>query len=331
MEIRIDLGEAEDAVLVHWNYDQGSYVRQGEVIAEAMIEKVTVEVESPGDGWLDIQVQNGAAFRSGEILARLLDVPLRPADSAVPNAGHEAPVPTAFIPMAPAVRRYARERGVDLARLASFVGDRRMTREDIDAWLNERSARRFPYGPFRQAVISRLSNAKALPTTLQRPLHVECDRRAIVPTLLQGLAEVIPRHPAIHGWAYDDGIEPASELRLGLAVDTSEGLMVVVLHPDHGGWDGALIDLKHNVSGGHLRDLDRDRPSFVVSNLGPWGIEYFTPRLMAPTIAVLGVGQATGERLPVSLTFDHRALDGVEAARFLADLDENLGGGMSGL
>ncbi len=327
MEIRMDLGEAEDAVLVHWNYDRGSYVRQGEVIAEAMIEKVTVEVESPGDGWLDIQVESGAAFRSGEILARLLDVPPGPADLPSPRADtHEDPISQDFIPMAPAVRRYARERGVDLTRLASLVGDRRITMEDIDAWIEERSTRRTPYSLFRRAMISRLSNAKALPTTLQRPLHLEVSGGEVLPTLLGALAEVLPRHPAIHGWVYDDGIELASELRLGLAVDTSQGLIVAVLRSDSGVWDGSLNHLKYKVRHGQLRDLDRERPSFVVSNLGPWGIEYFTPRLMTPTIAVLGIGKAGGGRLPVSLTFDHRAVDGVEAARFLADLDESVSG-----
>ncbi|NMP23872.1 2-oxo acid dehydrogenase subunit E2 [Sulfobacillus harzensis] len=319
MDVTLDLGGAEEAVLTHWIYDAGARIERGQVIAEAMIDKVTIEVTAPADGYLEILVPAGEAFRRGVAIARVMDQPSR---TEAPSSDPESrpKMAESFIPMMPAVRRYALQRGVDLERLASFVGNgRRVTRGDVDAFLQQGP---IPYTPYRQALIRHLTDPGALPTTLQRKIASGSGDMPLLARLAWALSKTLPQHPAIHGWAYGDGVEVARELRLGIAVRTPEGLLVAVVTGGDDGtsWVNALQDVKEKLRQGRYGDLDRRRPSFVLSNLGPWGVEYFTPRLMSPAIAILGVGEVQNGSLPVSLTFDHRAVDGVEAALFLGDL-----------
>jgi pyruvate dehydrogenase E2 component (dihydrolipoamide acetyltransferase) len=75
---------------------------------------------------------------------------------------------------------------------------------------------------------------------------------------------------------------------------------------------------------GTLVGATAEEATITVSNLGAFGVEYFTPVLNLPQVAILGIGALSSKmeacELPLSLTFDHRAADGADAARFLAEL-----------
>lgn len=152
-------------------------------------------------------------------------------------------------------------------------------------------------------------------------------------------SRVVLSHPELNAHFSWDGIQQFSSVALGMAVDTPRGLLVARI-------DGAeqltlsqLADHAHELaekaqSGALPPDL-AGGSTFTVTNLGAHGIDYFTPVLNLPEVAILGVG-AIGptllgdppeptQTLPLSLTFDHRAADGVTAARLLKGLCDGLG------
>jgi pyruvate dehydrogenase E2 component (dihydrolipoamide acetyltransferase) len=137
-------------------------------------------------------------------------------------------------------------------------------------------------------------------------------------------------------WEEDDIVE-LTEIRVGVAVDTEAGLLVPVL-PDVrflGVRDIAARsrELIARARAGQLSTAELQGGTFTVTNLGMYGIDGFTPIINPPEAAILGLGAirrepvftdadrvVPREMITLSLTFDHRVVDGAPAARFLATL-----------
>lgn len=151
--------------------------------------------------------------------------------------------------------------------------------------------------------------------------------------------KALRQFPQVNSHLLGDQMRIFSKVHLGLAVDTDRGLMVPALRDadDYSvtGLSNQLRQLASNCRSGRLNpDLLRpEAASFTVSNLGNYGVEFFTPVLNLPQTAILGVctilprpkdlGDGVYAFVPViglSLTYDHRALDGGEATRFLAQV-----------
>ena len=129
-------------------------------------------------------------------------------------------------------------------------------------------------------------------------------------------------------------------VHVGVAVDTARGLLVPTVHnADTLTLNQLSVAAKELINQAKEGTISPDKlkgASFTVSNLGSAGVEYFTPVINPPQTAILGVGGITrrvkrvgGEdvfydAIGLSLTFDHRALDGAPAARFLKELVSNL-------
>jgi pyruvate dehydrogenase E2 component (dihydrolipoamide acetyltransferase) len=149
-----------------------------------------------------------------------------------------------------------------------------------------------------------------------------------------------PAHNALNAHLIDDKMRYFTGVHLGIAVDTERGLMVPTL------FDAdklSLKDLSSAVkkltaecqSGAINPDLLRGG-SFTVSNLGALGVEHFTPVINPPQTGILGVCAITAgireqngalvsyPKMGLSLTYDHRALDGAPASRFLRELTDDL-------
>ncbi len=320
-------GESDSqAVLVHWIYEPGAFVRQGEIVAEAMVDKVTLSVEAPQAGYLKPLVEENDTFSSGATIAYIAPEGFSSTASSAPGeSALQEPSSDTFVPASPRVRKYAADKHVDLNELTRWTEHRPLRVEDVDDFMSRaKISPRQPYSAFRQQLIRHLTDPGALPTTLHRRIRQASSSFSPLVQVAWGVDMALRRHPEIHGWADDQGFTPASELRLGIAVAADEGLMVPVVAGSHDGpgWDEVLKTLHKAAKEGAWNLVEMSRPSFIISNLGPWGIEYFTPRLMSPTVAILGVGQKDATTIPVSLTFDHRAVDGLQAAVFLATLDE---------
>lgn len=159
--------------------------------------------------------------------------------------------------------------------------------------------------------------------------------------LLFTLARTLPQFPELNACLVGDTLYQYRAVHLGFAVDSPRGLLVPVIH--HAERMGLLElaqtarGLSHEARQGRVSPETLQGGTFSLSNLGPLGIEVFTPILNPPQVALLGVGmvslrpvQAGSEvvfrpHLPLSLTFDHRATDGAPAARFLQTLSQRLG------
>ncbi|MCY4343789.1 MAG: 2-oxo acid dehydrogenase subunit E2 [Gammaproteobacteria bacterium] len=128
---------------------------------------------------------------------------------------------------------------------------------------------------------------------------------------------------------------------IGIAVDTEQGLLVPVIRnadaKDLWGLAQATADLAAKARGQRLAMHELQGGSFSISSLGAIGGTGFTPIINAPEVAILGVGRLATKpvwdgagfvprkMLPVSLSFDHRAINGAEAGRFMARLADLLG------
>ncbi len=149
----------------------------------------------------------------------------------------------------------------------------------------------------------------------------------------------LKKHPGINGHFLGDRIRTFDKVHLGVAVDTDRGLMVPVLKNADDlnvqGLSARLKQLANDCKEGVIDPglLSASSASFTVTNLGAFGIELFTPVLNIPQIAILGVnaitykpcdlGGGTIGLIPViglSLTYDHRAVDGAPASRFLSEI-----------
>ena len=145
-------------------------------------------------------------------------------------------------------------------------------------------------------------------------------------------------HPLLNA-RWGDGDSPiivSGEVHVGIAVDTEVGLVVPVIHGAGGLGIRALAarsrELIRRAQERQLRPADMQGGTFTVTNLGAFGIETFTPIINLPECAVLGIGKIERkpvmegdkvvgqERMFLSLTFDHRIVDGAPAARFLQQL-----------
>jgi pyruvate dehydrogenase E2 component (dihydrolipoamide acetyltransferase) len=151
------------------------------------------------------------------------------------------------------------------------------------------------------------------------------------------------KHPAVNGHFLGDKIRGFSKVHLGIAVDTPRGLMVPALQNAS---DLSLRALSQKLKEtaeicrkGNINPelLSGSAASFTVSNLGNYGVEMFTPIINLPQIAILGVntiihrpadlGDGVFGFIPViglSLTYDHRAIDGGPATLFLRQIKQEI-------
>ncbi len=149
----------------------------------------------------------------------------------------------------------------------------------------------------------------------------------------------LQKFPQVNAHFLGDSTRNFSKVHLGLAVDTERGLMVpVVKNADDLSIQGLANQLKEVANACKKGSIDPDllsseAASFTVSNLGNYGVEIFTPVINLPQVAILGVNTIVPRpkdlgggvygfvpHIGLSLTYDHRALDGGEATRFVKQI-----------
>ncbi len=151
--------------------------------------------------------------------------------------------------------------------------------------------------------------------------------------IIHAVSRALLRHPRMNSRLNADGITCFSEAHVGMAVALEEGLIVPVIHDaSRKGLKQIAAETKEIAERARKGQLTLDDVSggtFTVTNLGTWGIDVFTPILNVGETGILGIGRITekpavyrGEitgrsMLTLSLTFDHRVIDGVPAAAFL--------------
>ena len=247
----------------------------------------------------------------------------------------------------PRARRVAREMGVDWRHVTGTGRNGRVRERDVRATAGSS----IPVSSRRKAIAEKLAAGwrQAVPVTLtsradatdlvarrENLKHTE----AVVPTytdLIAGLvAPLLVEHPLLAArWEGERIAVPQKDgIHIGIAVDTPEGLIVPVLRdvlhtPPVELWVDSK-ELIERARAGTLTAAEMQGGVFTITNLGAFGIDAFTPVLNFPEAAILGLGairrepafDAHGRVVPrdlmtLSLTFDHRVLDGAPAARFL--------------
>lgn len=310
------------------------------------------------------------------------------------EAGSEQPVPAsrpsrdaARVYAGPAVRRLARELGVDLTRVEGSAPKGRILKEDVHAFV--KSALReggagaatgsgippIPqvdfarFGEIETQPLSRIMKAGAanlhrswlnVPHVTQhddadvtelekfrRSLKPEAERAGVrvtpLPFLVKAAAAALAEFPRFNGSFAGDGEHYVLKkyFHIGFAVDTPDGLLVPVIRDvdRKGVFELAeeIADLSERAREMKLRPDEMRGGCFSISSLGAIGGTGFTPIVNAPEVAILGVsrlarkpvwdgeGFVPRDMLPLSLSYDHRAINGAEAGRFLTWYAQVLG------
>ena len=380
----------EEGTIGAWLVGEGEEVEKGQPLFEVLTDKVDMEVESPGEGVLrKILAEEGEEVPVGTPIAVIaagdeeIEAFLRELQTGETAEVEKPQKPSEAEPVerkpqsgrvrvlaSPAAKRAAREAGVDLSQIEGTGPDGRITSEDVERFLSQRTGPPEPVpaavstsevipltrvqrvaaerlsASFRDAPHIALSmdlNAEAL-ILRRNELSERSDRVTYNDLVVQATARALRAFPRLNSMLEDDGVHLLPEINIGLAVATSEGLIVPVLRNA----DARTIQeiartstrLIEAARAGRLSPDDLSGGTFTVTNLGMYGIRWFTPVINPPQAAILGVGAI--EKRPVvvdddalriqpmmtlTLTCDHRTVDGALGAQFLAKLREILESG----
>ncbi|HBH1343695.1 2-oxo acid dehydrogenase subunit E2 [Clostridioides difficile] len=158
--------------------------------------------------------------------------------------------------------------------------------------------------------------------------------------IVMAVSKILPNHQALNSAWTDEGIFRYKDVNIAIAVGLDEGLYVPVVKNANKKSLKEIAkeskELAEKVKTGKLMPADQEGNTFTISNVGMYGITTFTPIINMPSSAILGVGATQDKFVPVngeakikpimnlSLTSDHRVIDGTVAAKFLKDLKELL-------
>ena len=266
------------------------------------------------------------------------------------------PQPRRRRPSSPAARRLAGELGVDIDSVEGTGPGGRITRDDVERAAEAAASQpaATPMRGMRRTIAERMY--ASLRDTAQLTMEMEVDMEDAVKLRTQLVAEwesegvrpsytdiiiiaaakALTKHPRMHATLADDAIQHHGAVHMGMAVALEEGLVVPVIR-DADSKDlktiaGESRELAERARSGGLGLDDMSGGTFTVTSLGMYGVDTFTPILNTPEAGILGVGRiydgvawlgdtpVRRKFLRLSLTWDHRVLDGAPAAEFLADV-----------
>ena len=423
-----DIGEGiHEGEIVKWLVKPGDKVQEDDILCEVQNDKAVVEIPSPVEGTVEeILVEEGTVAVVGDILIRFdapgyEDLKLKGDDHAhedsakteaqvqvtyeqgqekdkgpderqqtMPAGDSKASntdVKTRIIAM-PSVRKFAREKGVDIQNVTGSGNNGRVLKEDIEAYLNggavaeaskvntleengiteevNTSAQAAPISlegdfPETREKISpiRRAIAKAMVHSKQTAPHVtlmdEVDVTELVahrkkfkdiaaekgvkltylPYVVKALVAMLREFPEFNRSLDDETQEVIQKhyYNVGIAADTEKGLLVpVIKHADRKSVfavSNEINELATKAREGKLAPYEMKGASMSITNIGSAGGQWFTPVINHPEVAILGIGRISekpviknGEIvaapvLALSLSFDHRMIDGATAQNAL--------------
>jgi len=252
------------------------------------------------------------------------------------------------VKVSPAVRALARQLEVDLSVVTPSGRDGVITSEDVQRVakiLSEVGALQ-PLRGVRRAMAQSMSNAAAevVPVTVcdDADINAWAADEDVTVRLIRALVAGCREQPSLNAW-YDShsmGRRLIDKVDLGIALDTVDGLFVPVLrdvgHADAKDLRRRIDVMKEDVRSRRIPPEELRGNTITLSNFGLFGGRYADPLVLPPTVAILGAGRLRDEVvavdgkpavhriIPLSLTFDHRAVTGGEATRFLAAVMDDL-------
>lgn len=326
-----DLGEGlADATVVRWHVQAGDEIRAEQLLVSVETDKAIVDIPSPQSGRIEALLA-----REGEVVPTHAPL-VRFADGAAASA--DAGSVVGSLP----------QHEAHVSSQGFLIGRHRHTEARLQQSLQRRAARaattatasRFeggePLEPMRRAMAEHMARAhrEIVPVTVHDEATILLpDVHALMARLVQAMVAAARAEPALNAWY--DGEQQRRKLHeavhVGIAVDTEHGLYVPVLqHAERLSvqeMTPRIDELKQMARERRLKAEQQAGATLTLSNFGSVAGRFATPLVMPPQVAILGVGHlgevmpGSGEgrrRLPLSLTIDHRAVTGGEAARFLA-------------
>jgi len=409
-----DIGEGiHEGEIVKWFVKPGDKVQEDDVLCEVQNDKAVVEIPSPVDGTVEeVLVEEGTVAVVGDILITFdapgyediqfkgdhgNDAPKEEAKTEAqvqgtaeagdavakepvqtPAAAEEVDPNRRIIAM-PSVRKYARDKGVEIRTVSGTGKNGRISKEDIDAFLNGGAAApaaeaadnapaaaqeapkpiAIPEGDFpetrekmsgiRKAIAKAMVNSKhtAPHVTLMDEVEVSnlvAHRKkykevaaakgiklTFLPYVVKALTSALKEFPALNTSLDDATSEIVHKhyYNIGIAADTEKGLLVpVVKNADRKGIfniSNEINELAGKARDGKLAPTEMKGASCTISNIGSAGGQWFTPVINHPEVAILGIGRIAEKAivkngeivaapvLALSLSFDHRMIDGATA------------------
>jgi len=325
-----DLGEGlAEGEVARWLVAEGDEVAEDAPLVEIQTDKTTVEIPSPAAGVVSkIFVGEGEVVPVGTVLVLIG----ADADSTRPpsDAGGR-------VQATPLVRRVAQELGVDLAGVTPTGAGGRITEADVRAAAGgaESGGRREPLRGVRRLIAEHLTRAhREIPavTFVEECDFTGVDLELLLPLVLRATAESLREFPELNARLEGDEIVYLDRYDLGVAVQTDQGLVVPVVRACDarplGELRAAVDRLAEQARSGTLPPEDLRGSTFTVTSAGKLGGLLVTPLINHPEVGILGVhriaqrpavrdGEVVVRSLGnVSVTFDHRVVDGARAAAF---------------
>lgn len=411
-----DIG-GDSAEVIEVCVAEGDEVEEGDSLVVLESDKASMEVPSPASGKiLTLLIKEGDTASEGVPLVEM--AVSGAASQAVPAAKEEAPLPTPAadakekitepqqvtekhqpvtgmtenrptgdVYAGPAVRKLAREIGVDLATVPGSGPRGRIQKSDVKTFIKDALANKrvgqatggagipqvpeidfAQFGPVRMEKMSKLHKVTAanmhrswlnVPhvtafddvdiTDLEdfrKSLKAEAERAGVkvtpLPFLMKACAKALMAHPKMNSSLHADGEQLVFKdyVHIGMAVDTPAGLMVPVVRDVDKKSIFELAqetaELAQKAKERKLKPAEMQGGTFTISSLGAMGGTGFTPIVNTPEVAILGVSKLSvkpqwdGETfqprkmLPLSLSYDHRVVNGADAGRFFVFLNSIL-------
>ncbi|AJK47124.1 pyruvate dehydrogenase E2 component PdhB [Burkholderia plantarii] len=416
-----DIGDYKDIPVIEIGVKVGDKVEKEQSLVTLESDKATMDVPSPAAGTVkEIKVKVGDTVSEGALIVVLESGDAAPAaaapkaeapkaeapkaapaqaeQKAAPAAQASAPAPAPAASgrashASPSVRKFARELGVDVGRVAGSGPKGRITKEDVTAFVKgvmtgqtaapagaaapagggELNLLPWPkidftkFGPVEAQPLSRIkkisganlhrnwvmiphvtNNDEADITELEAlrvQLNKENEKSGVKFTMLafviKAVVAALKKFPTFNASLDGDNLILKQYFHIGFAADTPNGLVVPVIRDadKKGLVDIAkeMADLSKAARDGKLKPDQMQGGCFSISSLGGIGGTHFTPIVNAPEVAILGLSRSAmkpvwdGKQfvprltLPMSLSYDHRVIDGAAAARFNAYLASILG------
>jgi pyruvate dehydrogenase E2 component (dihydrolipoamide acetyltransferase) len=347
-----DLGEGlREAELVAWHIGVGDHVVVDQPLVSIETDKALVEVPSPHSGRIAaLHGAPGDIVAVGAPLVEFSEVAAVDKGTVVGELEPPAPKPalqrsaTPHATATPAVRRLAAELRVDLAKVRGSGVDGTITRADVEVAARAAAGGAAVGGErvrgVRRAMLQNMARAgrEVVPASVTDEADVEgwpalTDATA---RLIRAVVAACRAAPSLNAW-FDSATEVRTvheRVDLGLAVETDDGLFTPVLRDaarlSANEVRGAVDAIKREVA---ARSVAHERlvgQTITLSNFGMFGGRYADLVVVPPQVAILGAGRIEPRAtvvdgaivahrvVPLSLTFDHRVVTGVEAARFLS-------------
>jgi pyruvate/2-oxoglutarate dehydrogenase complex dihydrolipoamide acyltransferase (E2) component len=324
-----DLGEGlTEGEIARWLVSEGQDVAEDDPLVEIQTDKTTVEIPSPAAGKVtQILVEEGKVVPVGTLLVVIGGDGEKPRTEAKPAEGRAKATPL--------VRKIAQELGVDLDSLTGTGPQGRITEQDVRGIASPREGRREPVRGVRRLIAEHMSRAhRDVPavTWVEECDFTNVDLKHLVGTALKASAESLQEFPELNARLEGDEIVYLDRYDLGVAVQTEQGLVVPVVR----GCEARSVDelqadvqrLAEGARAGTLAAEELRGSTFTVTSAGKLAGLFQTPLVNHPEVAILSIGRIAERPVVrdgrivaapigyVSVTFDHRVVDGARAAEF---------------